>query len=296
MVVGEVDTIMESYTEIDGVPNVANRYTLNRLLRGKLGYDGMLVTDYHEIFNLNEWHHTASDRTDALKQTLEEGSVDMSMIATDPDEYFAAMNELQETKYKARLKESVRRVLRLKEKLNMFKETEAFVMEGNIEDDGPSRDDLREALHMTAESIILAKNDGDTLPLKADESLRVLVTGPTSRSRPYQTGGWTYHWQGVEEDDEDKWFTYGSNIFDAVQKVSSWDVMYRCGVDILGRECGDEQPPENVDVIIVGIGEENYAEKPGDIRDLHLPRGQIEFVSGLRKRLPDAKIIVVVSI
>mmetsp|Transcript_35025 Transcript_35025/g.84778 ORF Transcript_35025/g.84778 Transcript_35025/m.84778 type:complete len:942 (-) Transcript_35025:27-2852(-) len=301
MVVDEVDTIMESYTEFDGVPNVANRYTLNRLLRGKLGFEGMLVTDYHEIFNLNDWHHTASDRTDAMKQALEEGSVDMSMIATVPDEYFKAMEELKYAKYKARVTESARRVLKLKEKLNMFEE--AFDMDDTVDDDGPTADDLQEALHMTTESIILAQNNGDILPLNADDSLRVLVTGPTSRSQSYQTGGWTFQWQGVEVDKEDAWFTYGSNVFDAVQNVSSWEVVHKCGVDILGKDCSDDgvdatsngalDVASDMDVIIVGVGEENNAEKPGDTRDLHLPPGQVELVSNLRKRAPDARIVVV---
>lgn len=295
---------MESYTETDGVPNVANRYTLNRLLRAKLGFKGMVVTDYKEIFNLYEWHHTASDKTDALKQALEEGSVDMSMIAIEPDDYFEAMTELRDDKYDVRVTESARRILRLKEKLNMF--NEAFDMEESIQDDGPSEEDLQQALHMTIESIVLAENDNDILPLQENESLKVLVTGPTSRSQPYQSGGWTYQWQGVEGGKAAAWFTYGSNVFDAMKNVSSWNVIYRCGVDILGEHCADSGVNStgtgaldfagSVDVIIVGIGEENNAEKPGDIRNLHLPQGQIDFVSMLRQRAPNASIIVVVSI
>lgn len=304
MVVDQVDTIMESYTEFDGVPNVANRYTLNRLLRGKLGFEGMLVTDYHEIFNLNEWHHTASDGIDAMKQTLEEGSVDMSMIAREPDYYFQTTKALKDTKYNARVMESARRVLKLKEKLNMFEE--AFNMDETVDDDGPTADDLQEALHMTTASIILAQNNGDILPLNADDPLKVLVTGPTSRSQSYQSGGWTFQWQGVEVDKEDAWFTYGSNVFDAVQNVSSWEAVFNCGVDILGQTCSDDgmdstsngalDVAATMDVIIVGIGEEKNTEKPGDIRNLHLPPGQVELVSNLRKRAPDAKIVVVVSI
>lgn len=327
-IIKQVDTAMESYTEIDGVPNVANRYTLNRLLRQRLGFEGMLVTDYNEIFNLFEWHNTASDRADAVKKAMEEGTVDMSMIATEPDDFFSAMLSLEEQQFQSRVKASARRVLELKQKLNMFEE--AFVMESRSDDHGPTDDDLTVALRMTTESIVMAKNSNDALPLDSEAPLKVLVTGPTSRSRSFQTGGWTYQWQGVEADKQDQWFTYGSTVYDAM-KSNSWEVSYECGVDILGEDCQDEDlenqqeekegivdtiedwvgfggddsdrlsieramdRAKSMDVIIVCIGEENYTEKPGDIRSLRLPKGQYELVAGLRQAAPDAKIVAIVS-
>ena len=53
---------------------------------------------------------------------------------------------------------------------------------------------------------------------------------------------------------------------------------------------------KNMDVIVVCIGEENYAEKPGDIRSLLLPPGQYELVAGLRQAAPKAKIVAIVSL
>jgi beta-glucosidase len=328
-IINQVDTVMESYTEIDGVPNVANRYTLNRLLRKQLGFEGLVVTDYHEIDNLFEWHHTASDRADAVKKTLEEGTVDMSMIANDPDDFFRAMRSLNGTQFQSRVKASARRVLKLKQKLNMFEE--AFLMENSTDDYGPTQDDLIEALRMTTESIILAQNNDEVLPLDSNAPLKVLVTGPTSRSRSFQTGGWTYQWQGVDSNKEDQWFTYGSTVYDAMN-IGSWEVSYKCGVDILGQDCQEDDAlddqeeqddgivdtmkgwvgwrdddsdrlsieramdqAKDTDVIIVCIGEENYAEKPGDIRSSRLPAGQYELVAGLRQAAPDAKIVAVVS-
>jgi beta-glucosidase len=328
-IINQVDTVMESYTEIDGVPNVANRYTLNRLLRQQLGFEGLVVTDYHEIANLFEWHHTASDRADAVKKTLEEGTVDMSMIANDPDDFFRAMRSLNDTQFQSRVMASARRVLKLKQKLNMFEE--AFLMENSTDDYGPTQDDLTEALRMTTESIILAQNNDEVLPLDSNAPLKVLVTGPTSRSRSFQTGGWTYQWQGVDLNKEDQWFTYGSTVYDAMN-IGNWEVTYKCGVDILGQDCQEDDAlddqeeqddgivdtikgwvgwrdddsdrlsieramdqAKDMDVIIVCIGEENYTEKPGDIRSLQLPVGQYELVAGLRQAAPDAKIVAVVS-
>jgi beta-glucosidase len=324
-----LDTIMESYTETDGVPNAANRQTLQRLLRHELGFEGMLVTDYHEIFNLYEWHHTAKDRTDALVQSLQEGTVDMSMIANEPQDFFDAFKGMSTSDaWKKRIRTSARRVLKLKQKLNMFEESFTMTVD---EAKGPGHSDLdvQMALAMTRESIILTKNQGNVLPLDSAEPLRVLVTGPTANSISFTTGGWTWQWQGADSNTEDQWFTYGSTAVDALHKEGNWQVSYSCGTDILGRDCdsaGDflgvqvedssvmgkikdwvgwnGQAPElsveramNIaqshDVIVICVGEENYTEKPGDIRSLRLPDGQYELMIGLREAAPDAKIVLV---
>lgn len=324
-----LDTVMESYTEVDGVPNVANRQTLYRLLRHELGFEGMLVTDYHEIFNLFEWHHTAKDRTDAVVQSLQEGSVDMSMIANEPQDFFDAFGGLSSLEeWKDRIRTSARRVLKLKQKLNMFEESFTMTMD-DAKGAGHSALDLEMALDMTRESIVLTKNQGNVLPLVSDELLRVLVTGPTAKSISFTTGGWTWQWQGVDSNIEDQWFTYGSTVVDALHKEGKWQVSYSCGTDILGRDCDSDgdflgadpvdpgvmdkikgwvgwngQEPElsveramnlanDQDVIVVCLGEENYTEKPGDIRTLRLPDGQYELVAGLREAAPHAKIVLV---
>lgn len=321
-----IDTVMESYTEIDGVPNVANRQTLNRLLRKELGFDGMLVTDYHEIFNLLEWHHTAKDRSDAVLQSLEEGSVDMSMIANEPQDFFAAFDTFEKDRWQDRVRTSARRVLELKQKLNMFKESFKLTMD-EATDPGHSPIDIEQALDMTHQSIILVKNENGVLPLDPEIPRRILVTGPTANAKSFTTGGWTWQWQGADSRVENQWFNYGSTVLEAFQEEENWEVSYSCGVDILGQSCdaqGDFQGSTTdpgvmnrikgwvglsdkdsdvsieramdfaatQDVIVVCVGEENYTEKPGDIRGLRLPDGQYQLVARLREAAPDATILL----
>eukprot|EP00934_Nitzschia_sp_Nitz4_P007038 Nitzschia sp. Nitz4//scaffold81_size91200//31329//34248//NITZ4_004983-RA/size91200-snap-gene-0.19-mRNA-1//1//CDS//3329558701//7028//frame0 len=321
-VASEILTIMESYTEVDGVPNVANRRLLSRLLRKELKFSGMLVTDYHEIFNLAEWHHIVADRNESIRISLTEGSVDMSMIANEPDDFFAAMEKLKENEgqWSNRIRSSARRVLKLKKTLNMFQES--FNMgEEEATGAGHSADDLSAALDMTEQSIVLAKNN-DIFPIAADAELKVLVTGPTANQQAYTSGGWTWQWQGVEADKENQWFTYGSTVLGGLQNLD-WQVSYSCGVDILGNDCDsgtdfvadgidthdsgiletvekwvsgqDNEYIESIrraigmashhDLVIVCLGEENYTEKPGDIRSLTLPSGQYDLVSALQKEV-----------
>ena len=372
-------TVMESYTEFDGVPNVANKESLNDILRNHLNFDGLLVTDYEEVENLVNWHKTAKDVTEAVKLTLVDGSVDMSMIpfdyngwrdnvlramAIDPssiikevtsrsgsnsgndDDNDTKINEFAPyPQYPAkvemeRIDKSVERILNLKKELNMFHETSLLVQQEqedsnndmNDKDGGNKKNmnvivnkkDREDALHMARESIILTKNENSALPIimnrtsmstvqhQNENKIKVHVTGPTSNSIRYQSGGWTIQWQGSPDDAS---FNYGTTVLEAVNKVSEWDVSSSCGVDILGNEgCQTEQ--DNVedgnlnnnihsggnsnnnmnlhkvsdsDYVIVCIGEEAYTEKPGDIRQLQLPEGQIKFVKNVKSAMRNNK-------
>jgi beta-glucosidase len=190
-------------------------------------------------------------------------------------------------------------------------------------------DDVSE---MVQDSIILAENKNGLLPLDATKVLQIHVTGPTANSLPAQCGGWTQHWQGPpstnqdnndkKSDPNDNWFTYGSTVWDSLHAESKWDVTYSCGVDFLGKDCEDpdeKHPPDesiidqfkhwagltpttsmamavqdakDADVTIICLGEEPYAEKPGDIRSLRLPVGQTDLVHAIRRNT-NTKIILV---
>lgn len=312
-------TVMESYTETDGVPNVGNRQSTDYLLRNRLGFDGVLVTDYEEMLNLHNWHHVTGRDGDAVVDSLRESTIDMSMIPWDPQGYRTAIEDGLHAHWldEARLTASAQRVLKLKEQLRMFDEK-------LVEEDvnlGKVGTDEAVVLDMVRQSIVLAKNDNATLPLRpsVDRRPKVVVTGPTSSSLRYQSGGWTWQWQGAPNDED--WFTYGNTLVGAFSSETTLDVSYRCGVDILGGECDDVDNgaddsvvehleewvglggPKNsiartihaisdADVVIIGVGEENYTEKPGDIRSLRLPSGQYDLVRAIRANT-DAKIVLV---
>ncbi len=325
-------TVMESYTEYNGIPNVANKESLQILLRQDLGFDGVLITDYQEIENLVSWHKTARDLTEAVKMTLVEGSVDISMIpfnydgwkenflrsmAIDPvnptttattatttskipndkkNVYAPFPSDIDRVTME-RVDESVQRVLQLKEDLNMFNEI-IEVDEQKLEQVVGTKDDRKIGMDIARESIILTKNEDNTLPLNTGSSsnhLKVHVTGPTSNALRYQSGGWTIQWQGALDETS---FSYGESVLDAAQNVEGWDVSSSCGIDILGNNCDGEQNTNlhmvsDADFVIVCIGEEGYTEKPGDIRQLALPRGQVDFVKQVKKATKRGRVILV---
>lgn len=322
-------TVMESYSETDGVPNVANPNTLRYLLRQRLDFKGVLVTDYEEILNLKKWHHITNNAQDAVVHSFREGSVDMSMIPHNEVEFQESVTKGLTTGllFEERINESVERVLQLKNTLNMFNE-EITMEDINLEKIGQGE---QEVLEMARQSLVLVKNEESCLPIPPTEQVKILVTGPTSNSLVYQSGGWTGEWQGVPVSDEDKYFTYGTSVFEAMKSTfSTENVKHSCGVDIMGKDCEDEingikdeahngvngvydkfkewtglgagEPSGSMEraaalasdseVVIICIGEESYTEKPGDIRSTDLPVGQYELVSFIKSN-SKAKIVLV---
>ena len=298
-------TVMESFTETDGVPVVANPHYLNYLLRERLQFKGVLVTDFEEMRNLYKWHQTASTLIESSQQSLRRGSVDMSMLPYEFDEFRQAILEgLQSHRLsEERITISAERVLQLKHDLGMMDET--------LQMEDPNLDlvgtDGKLGMDMVYQSIVLAKNDDNFLPIRTtdDEKLKVLVTGPTANSRVYQSGGWTGRWQGVPLEEEDDGFSYGSSLLGAFAAESSLDVSYMCGVDILGNACSAEgtehftsslgravQAAASSDVVVIAVGQEATTEKQGDIRSLDLPHGQYELVQHIQQNT-NAKIILV---
>ena len=182
-------TVMESYSETDGVPNVANFDATRRLLREELGFEGVLVTDYHEILNLVDWHRVAADGYEAVKLMLRDSSVDMSMIPLDVEDFAqqvrtavtgSLLDNVDEPenipRYPAlprtidigRINESAERVVALKSQLGMF--GEKVTMESPLIETVGSDEDRALALEMARQSIVMVENHDNALPISATSS------------------------------------------------------------------------------------------------------------------------------
>ncbi|KAH8043670.1 xylan 1,4-beta-xylosidase [Aureococcus anophagefferens] len=64
---------MSSYNEVDGVPVSGDAGYLEDLLRGELGFEGYVSSDFGAIHNLQSLHYTAADGPEAVRQFLEAG-------------------------------------------------------------------------------------------------------------------------------------------------------------------------------------------------------------------------------
>lgn len=177
-------TVMSAFNDISGVPASANSYTMNEVLRGKWGFDGLVVSDWGAVVQLMS-QGAAADTTEACMKAITAG-LDMDMV---DDVYLTSLDSLITSGQldESVLDEAVRRILRVKFRLGLFEkpyiaelpESERFLLE----------DSRKLARAFAAETFVLLKNEGDILPLSSDRRT-VALLGPMADNREDLMGSW----------------------------------------------------------------------------------------------------------
>jgi beta-glucosidase len=180
-----VGTLMSAFNDLNGVPSTANPFTLTRVLRGEWKFDGFVVSDYTSVKELIN-HGIAADDKDAARLALNAG-VEMEMVSRLYNQN--ARGLLQEGKLsQATIDEAVRRILRIKFRLGLFEHPYADeTLEPNAFLTPESRAAARE---IAGRSMVLLKNDHDTLPL--DKNVHsIAVIGPLANDQRAPLGWWS---------------------------------------------------------------------------------------------------------
>ncbi len=178
-------SVMNSYSEVNGEVPAASRAILTDLLRGRLGFDGVVVADYGSIAMTLDRHDMAGDRIDAGVMAVQSG-LDMELPEVDTfKDLVSAVGDgrLDEDT----LDDSVRRVLRAKFRVGVFEnpyvDLEAF--EARDRDAGATL-----ARELGRRSVVLLKNEGGLLPLQKHLP-RIAVIGPHADSVRNLFSGYT---------------------------------------------------------------------------------------------------------
>lgn len=177
-------SIMTSFNDNDGVPASGNGKLLKGILRSEWGFDGVVVSDWGSVTEMIR-HGFAEDRKDAARKAIEAGlDVDMSSKS-----FIQNMEELisKGAVSEATLNNAVRNVLRLKFRLGLFDNPYTDV---NKRAETYSNRHLATAKEMSEESIVLLKNENNTLPLSGSIK-KMLVVGPLADAPHDQLGTWT---------------------------------------------------------------------------------------------------------
>ncbi|MFP8490193.1 glycoside hydrolase family 3 N-terminal domain-containing protein [Gracilimonas sp. Q87] len=267
-------TIMLNSGEVNGIPVHASKELLTDLLRKKMGFDGVILTDWADIQKLYDYHRTARDYDEATFQAIDAG-VDMSMTPDSLNFNESLIKLVQNGNItENRINESVRRILKLKYELGLFEHP--YPSGEGIENIGSSTHKAI-ALRSAQESMVLLKNKDNTLPLSKDIK-NILVVGPSANSKRNLSGGWTLAWQGGSEE---QYPESAKTITEAIQdqfpssEVTSLDSMGEPGT----RTRSDfDKAANEADVFIVAAGEEPYTEFVGNITDLELPKEQLDLI------------------
>ena len=181
-------SIMNAYNEIDGLPCGGSKAILEDLLRGELGFDGVVVADYFTTRLLQSFHGVAADSGEAAQVALEAG-LDVELPRLDC--YGEPLRERVESGAVALalVDRSVRRVLRMKLELGLFESP--YVDEESAGAVYQTAEQRALAREIARKSIVLLQNEGDVLPL--DPSLSSLaVIGPCADDVRLQQGDYSY--------------------------------------------------------------------------------------------------------
>ena len=257
-----VRTIMVSYSSWGGLKMHAHKYLLTDVLKGEMGFDGFLVSDWMAIDQIDPDYHTC------VVEAINAG-LDMVMVPFDYERFIDTLEEAVAAGQvpASRVEDAARRILRVKAGIGLF--WHPFGNEGLLNEVG-SAANRAVARRAVRRSAVLLKNEDDVLPLPRNVP-RLLVAGRAADDVGLQAGGWTVDWQGGAGD-----IIPGTTLLEAVRHESGpgSEVVYAPD----GRLDGDER----ADVAIVVLAEEPYAEGMGDRPDLTLPAEDVALLERVR--------------
>ncbi|MFM7765363.1 MAG: beta-glucosidase [Sphingomonadales bacterium] len=187
-------TLMINSGELNGVPVHASYPILTTLLRDELGFEGVAVTDWEDVYKLHTTHKVAETLRDAVKMAVMAG-IDMSMTPNDFQFNELLLDLVNSGEIpESRLDMSVRRILKLKMDLGLDNMANSKMQAGYPLFGSDSF--ARVAYNAVGESITLLKNEGDVLPLSP--GTKVWVMGNATNSLNYLNGAWSQTWLGQD--------------------------------------------------------------------------------------------------
>ncbi|MER7919749.1 MULTISPECIES: glycoside hydrolase family 3 N-terminal domain-containing protein [unclassified Streptomyces] len=246
-----IGTVMPSYSSLDltgdgkgPVKMHARGDMINGELKGKLGFDGFVISDWNAIDQL------PGDYPDHVRTAVNAG-VDMMMVPYTYKDFSSTLtDEVKAGRVsEARIDDAVSRILTQKFELGLFEHPYADTSGAAAIGSPAHRAVARRA---AAESQVLLKNDGGLLPLKKSE--KVYVAGSNADDIGNQTGGWTLTWQGASGST-----VPGTTILQGMRQAGG-DVTYSKDASA---------PTAGYDVGVVVVGETPYAEGVGDVGNGH---------------------------
>ena len=266
-------TIMINSGEINGVPVHASHYLLTDVLRKELGFQGLIVTDWEDIKRLHDRHFVASTPEQAVAMAINAG-IDMSMVPTDFSFYDLLLEAVKKGDVPmSRIDDAVKRILLLKMKVGLF--DNPYPEDAATKNFGkPEYQQV--ALDAAHEAMTLLKNQNNILPLQ--KNIKVLVEGPSAQSITALNGCWSYVWQGNQEQ------FYPADSKTILQTIADKVGASNVTTTTVAKDFDNAKNYDtaalraaaaNADVIVLCLGENAYAESPGNTRDLALPDNQI---------------------
>lgn len=267
-------TLMSSFNDISGIPASANPYTLTEILKKRWKHDGFVVSDWGSVENLIP-QGFARDKKEAAYMSFMAG-VEMDMV---DNLYVENLQQLVLEKKipMSKIDDAVKRILRIKFRLGLFEQP--YVIELPEQERYYEPKSMAIAAQLAAESMVLLKNNQQTLPL--NKSIKnIALIGPMVKDSLNIMGSW--EGQGVAEAVE--------TIYEGFEKEFNGkaSLHYAKGCSFDGTDESRFEEAVNVamqsDVIIVCIGEmKKWSGENASRSTIALPIIQERLVTALKK-------------
>jgi beta-glucosidase len=266
-----VGSVMISYSSWNGVKDHGNQYLITTVLKGELGFQGIVVSDWAGIDQL------PGDYASDVRTAINAG-IDMVMVPTNYKTFISTLrNEVNAGNIPmSRINDAVTRILNAKFALGLF--TQPYTNRTYTAQVGSPahRAVARQAVR---ESLVLLKNNS-VLPLSKTATYKLVVGGSHINNLGNQMGGWSISWQGASGNT-----TIGTTLLQAIQAtVTSSVTIQNVGTQTKGNYSGD--------VGIVAIGETPYAEGQGDSSTLAVSGSNASQVSDICSRVTKCVVIL----
>lgn len=215
-----LQSLMNAYHELDGVPCAASKELLTDILRDEWGFDGMVVSDYFAVEQLERAHGVSDNKQDSARLALSAG-IDIELPSTDC--YGAPLlTAVCEGKIdEALVDQSVTRVLEMKFKLGLFENPYVDAAAATAVFDTPAQRQL--ARTIAQKSIVLLKNEGDLLPLPKNLNA-IAVIGPQANNARHLLGDYAYpcHIESLQEMTKAGQNSFNIPVPDSVELVDNF--------------------------------------------------------------------------
>ncbi|KDD67510.1 beta-glucosidase [Pseudomonas sp. BT76 TE3572] len=292
--------VMVALNSINGVPATANTWLMNDLLRKQWGFKGLAVSDHGAIFELIK-HGVARDGREAAKLAIKAG-IDMSMNDTLYGKELPGLLKAGEIQ-QSDIDNAVREVLAAKYDMGLFKDP--YLRIGKAEDDpadtyAENRLHRAEARDVARRSMVLLKNQGETLPLK--KTAKIALVGPLAKAPIDMMGSWAAAGKPAQSvtlfdgmttalgAQSTLIYARGANITSDKKVLDYLNFLNFDAPEVVddprsAQELIDEavKAAKNADVVVAAVGESRGMSHESSSRtDLNIPANQRDLIKALK--------------
>jgi beta-glucosidase len=289
------DTAMCSFNAISGTPGCGDKHTETDILKKEWGFDGFIESDYTAVAEMRTCppktpdegpcgHGVAADGPDAAALALNSGT-DSEMVSTYARDYGKVLVAQRRVSMR-RIDDAVRRILRIKFRAGLFENPYVDVAKASDPASFVTPDDRAAARKAAGRSMVLLKNDGNTLPLAKDK--KTAVIGPLGNDQHSMLGPWWGRgddkdavtvYDGIKAASPDATFTQACTLSTA--EPPDYDPASDCNPD--DDFAAAKAAAEAADQVVLAVGETREMSGESAARtNLDLPGRQQELIDAIK--------------